>query len=336
MPVASPAQQSAEPALAGQPALAGSPILVRGPAATGPDSPAARSVVTVDRRALGRSGALRVAIVETLAELSFLVMGPGAAEPLAYRWVPLMGTRREALAGEISFAQGLYAPSQPGLWRLSLRGSGWTQDVTDLVVITRTPFEKKQGGYLNGYHIGRYPTEGSGRTDEYAPPAGFIEVTPANQDLQISEHFRISQFITKDQFDVWPKYVALDLRLIDKLEMVLQELNAMGIRAERMHVMSGYRTPQYNGPGGDGRARLSRHTYGDAADVWVDNDGDRWIDDLNGDGRRDIEDVKVMARAVDRVEQQYPELLGGAGLYLDNSAHGPFIHIDVRGERTRW
>jgi uncharacterized protein YcbK (DUF882 family) len=82
--------------------------------------------------------------------------------------------------------------------------------------------------------------------DAYAPPSGFIEVTPENQDLQVSTHFRLRNFLTKDQFGVWPKYLALDMRLIDKLELVLQELNAMGVRAENVAVMSGFRTPAYN------------------------------------------------------------------------------------------
>ena len=59
---------------------------------------------------------------------------------------------------------------------------------------------------------------GSDRTDAYAPPEAFIEVTPENRDLPVSRHLTLAQFITKDQFSVWPKYVALDPRLLDKLE----------------------------------------------------------------------------------------------------------------------
>ncbi|HEU0054745.1 MAG TPA: hypothetical protein VFQ39_16275, partial [Longimicrobium sp.] len=230
------------------------------------------------------------------------------------------------------------APPAQGAWRLQLRGTGLEQDVTELTVITRVPFSEKRGGYLNGYRIGNYQTEGRGRLDSYAPPSGFIEVTQANQDLPVSTHFRLRNFLTKDQFSVWPKYLALDLRLIDKLELVMQELNAMGVRAEHMAVMSGFRTPAYNiqGVGEGGRALLSRHTYGDASDVWVDNDFDGYMDDLNGDGRRDTGDAQVMLRAVDRVERRFPELIGGAGVYRDNGAHGPFIHIDARGYRSRW
>lgn len=288
--------------------------------------------------AAGLSGALRVAVVRALdvLDLPFLAR-EGGAESGRYRWVPLFGTRPSAVLGELSLASGLHAPASPGVWQLSL-GDGAEHANTSFTVITQVPFAQKRGGYLNGYFIGRYATEQSGRTDRYAPPSGFIEVTPENRDLALSEHLRLGQFITKDQANVWPKYVALDLRLIDKLELVLQELNAMGVRAERLHVMSGYRTPQYNdkGVGEGGRAKLSRHTYGDAADVWVDNEGAGYISDLNGDGRRDVEDARLILQAVERVEKRYPELVGGAGAYLPSAAHGPFVHIDVRGTRARW
>ncbi len=221
-------------------------------------------------------------------------------------------------------------PSEPGVWLLE-SGSG-----TSVTVITQVPASRAVGGRLNGYNIGYYPAASSGRNDAYTPPDAFVEVTPENRDLAVSKHLTLAQFLTKDQFDIWPKYVALDSRLLDKLELVMQELNAMGVRAERLYVMSGFRTPQYNGPGGDGRASLSRHMWGDAADIWVDNDGDGVIDDLNGDGFIDTGDAAVMLRAVERVERRYPELVGGAGVYPANSAHGPFIHIDARGHHSRW
>ncbi len=286
----------------------------------------------VDGRALGRSGALRVAVVRTdeAIELPFVIR-EDAREGASYRWVPLFDTPSPPLAGEALLSSGLYAPSIPGIWRLRVQAGEETHEIRDFTLITKLPFSEKNGTHLNGYNIGRYPLEAAGEV-----PPGFIEITPENQDLQVSEHFRLRQFLTKDQLNIWPKYLALDLRLIDKLELVLLELNAMGMRADRMTVMSGFRTPQYNGPGGNGRAKHSRHMFGDAADVWVDNKNDFYISDLNGDGRRDVEDARLMLRAVDRVEQRYPELVGGAGLYNSSGARGPFIHIDVRGHRSRW
>jgi uncharacterized protein YcbK (DUF882 family) len=227
-------------------------------------------------------------------------------------------------------SDAIVTPEETGVWVLE---SGTGSVVT---VITHVPAARRRNGILNGYRIGTYPTEGSLRADAYAPPIAFIEVTPANRDMRISDHLTLGQFLTKDQFEVWPKYVALDLRLIDKLELVIDELGAMGIRAENIHVMSGFRTPLYNGPGGDGRAALSRHMWGDAADVWIDNDRDGDMDDLNGDGRVDLNDAAVVMRAVDRVERRYPELIGGAGTYPTAPTHPPYIHIDARGNHSRW
>jgi hypothetical protein len=297
------------------------------------------AAVRLAERAFGRSGQLRVVLADPHQPLNLpMEWSEDRPSDVAYRWMPQQGTRVTLLGGQRQLVTGLVAPADPGVYRLHLSAPGWQQELGDLSVITRVPFSEKRGGYLNGYRMGSWSTENSGRDDRYAPPSGFIEVTAANQDMPVSTHFRLRNFLTKDQFSVWPKYLALDLRLIDKLELVLQELNAMGVRAEQMAVMSGFRTPAYNvqGVGEGGRALLSRHTYGDASDVWVDNDGDGYMDDLNGDGRRDTRDVHVMLRAVDRVEARHPELTGGAGVYRDNGAHGPFIHIDARGYRSRW
>lgn len=298
------------------------------------------ALAKVSRRAFGWSGALRVAVADADGSVNLPLEWNGAAPAgeATYRWLPVLGTSGRAPLGSAFVSAGLRAPLAHGVWRLQLQASGAEQEVEELAVITRVPLAAKQGDFLNGYLIGRYVTEGQARDDAYAPPPGFIEVTPENQDLRVSEHFRLRNFLTKDQFDVWPKYVALDLRLIDKLELVMQELNAMGVRAEQMTVMSGYRTPAYNvqGVGEGGRALLSRHTYGDASDVWIDNDRDDYIDDLNGDGLRDVRDAEVILRAAERVEARYPELAGGVGVYTNNGPRSPFVHIDTRGHVSRW
>ncbi len=284
---------------------------------------------------LGLSGAIRVIVAPAASAIDVSGLHRfGGGWEAGHRWMPL---HEISLPGESAASSSagegdaaIIAPSASGSWVLeSALG-------TRVPVLTPVPAPSGGDGVLNGYRIGLYPTAGSGRTDAYRPPEAFVEVTPENRDLAISRHLTLGQFITKDQLDVWPKYVALDLRLVDKLELLIDELNLMGIRAERLHVMSGFRTPQYNGPGGDGRASLSRHMWGDAADVWVDNDGDGMMDDLNGDGSIDLDDAAVMLRALDRVEMKYPELVGGAETYPTTSTHGPYIHVDARGVRARW
>jgi hypothetical protein len=212
--------------------------------------------------------------------------------------------------------------------------------------ITLTPFAEKRSGRIGSYLLGSWPGESArGRVgpskapaDRYANPRGFIQVTLENQSTQISEHFQLRHFLTKNQPNVWPKYLLLEMRLIDKIELVLSDLRSRGVNTKGVTVMSGFRTPSYNAGGGNtgGRAGLSRHMYGDAADIYIDNDGDGNMDDLNGDGRVNQGDARFMQDAVDRVEKQHPELIGGAGVYIACCGHGPFIHIDTRGYRARW
>ena len=163
-------------------------------------------------------------------------------------------------------------------------------------------------------------------------------MTPDNADTPVSDHFTLRDFLTHDQPNVWPKYLVLRPQLVDKLELVLTDLEAHGIDVHGVKVLSGFRTPQYNATGGNtgGRANLSRHMYGDASDIYIDNNGDGQMDDLNHDGRISIDDARVIAQAVDRVEAAHPEMVGGAGVYTAAPGHGPFIHIDTRGYRARW
>ena len=231
-------------------------------------------------------------------------------------------------------------PPRAGIWRVAIAIGQVLKPVSDFNYIALRPFSDKQRGRIGSYMIGSWPAESGRRVPgaRYANPQGFIEVTPDNQNTQVSEHFRLRDFLTKGQANVWPKYLVLELRLVDKLELMINELQKQGITVTRVTVMSGFRTPSYNAGGGNtgGRASLSRHMYGDAADVFVDNDGNGMMDDLNGDGRVDTRDARLMAEAAERVERAHPELVGGIGVYGTCCGHGPFVHIDTRGYRARW
>jgi len=241
------------------------------------------------------------------------------------RFAPaLPGTRLVQGANPVS------APPKPGIYEVA----------KGISVITLVPRAAKVGGRIGSYALGTWPFERGGRprTERYAAPRGFIKVTPQNQDFQVSEHFRLKQFLTKDQYNVWPKYVLLDPLLIDKLELTIDELQRQGVRVNHVHVMSGFRTPRYNAGGGNtaGRANLSRHMYGDASDVYVDNNLDGFPDDITGDGRVTVADAERFARAAEQVEKNYRSLVGGIGVYVACCGHGPFTHVDVRGFRARW
>lgn len=212
-----------------------------------------------------------------------------------------------------------------------------SQDSSIFALIVQRPFGAKRGEVLNGYRLGRWPAERWIMSRNYFNPDGFVEVTPSNVDLQLSKHFRLGDFVTHDQRDVWPKYVVLEEKLIDKLELVLTDLNAHGIPTRNVRVLSGFRAPYYNDRGvGEGMARASRHQFGDAADIIIDDDGNGRMDDLNRDGTLNQRDIGPITAAIARVERTYPELAGGVGTYQAMGPSGPFAHVDVRGTSARW
>lgn len=225
------------------------------------------------------------------------------------------------------------ALSRPGI--LAVRDSLFAEPFSFANLV---PFAVKQNGRVGLYQVGRWPAEvRRPRGNAYRLPEGFIEVSESMRTVRVSTHFTLGQFLTKDQREVWPKMLLLDERLVDKLELVVSELRLAGIKAQGLSVLSGFRTPQYNARGrNSGRATDSRHQYGDAADVYVDVNGDGRMDDLTGDRKVDVRDAVRFARIVERVEIKYPELAGGLGVYRATGSHGPFVHIDARGERARW
>jgi len=232
------------------------------------------------------------------------------------------------------------APEKSGIYEFAVEMNRAAKAVSDISIITLVPSSEKHGGRIGSYFLGNWPTVTGGvpKTERYQVPAGFIEVTAENQNFNVSEHFRLRDFLTKDQPNVWPKYLLLDPLLVDKLELTIQELERQGVKVQNVKVMSGFRTPRYNHSGGNtaGRANLSRHMYGDAADVYVDNNRDGQPDDITGDGRVTVSDAEKMGAAADSVERRYRTLVGGVGVYTACCGHGPFTHIDVRGYRARW
>ena len=223
------------------------------------------------------------------------------------------------------------APEEPGRYRVRVI----RRNMPDTIVVNvfvAVPKERLEGEYLNGYRIGRYPRP---PRPIYNHPDGFIEVTPENLNVWVSPHFKLRQFVCKQQSG-YPKYVVLDRSLLTKLEILLERLNAAGYHANTFNVMSGYRTPHYNQA--IGNVALSRHVWGAAADIFVDEDGDDYMDDINGDGRSDISDIRILYDMANELatEADYQVFVGGLGTYRANNVHGPYLHVDVRGRRARW
>lgn len=247
----------------------------------------------------------------------------GSPEGLQYDWVPVGSLTPVAIPRPLDGP--IFAPPEPGFYRLALVRQGERRVVDSLTLGVLKPVTEKRGAAINGYRIGYYRGERRGDFDE--APAGFLEVREQDAPLQVSQHLVLEDFITHDEQTTWPRYVAMDPRLLDKLELVFEEIvrwrGSSDASRVAVDVHSGFRTPIHNQrvprAAGD-----SRHQFGDAADIAVD---------ANGDGRISWVDVSLIGRAVEQVEREHPELVGGLGMYQRGS---PYAHIDVRGRRARW
>jgi hypothetical protein len=240
-----------------------------------------------------------------------------------YAWIPLGTDSLAEQPGDA--ADGLFAPSSPGIYRLAVfNGEQWRL-IDSLSLAVLVPFTQKRGSLLNGYRIGVYRGErGSGPEI----PTGFVQIDTNHLDVPVSDRLRLGDFISHDRQSTWPRYAAVDVGLLDKIELVLDEIESWYGGAGRanvpLDVHSGFRTPLHNRMIARS-ARDSRHQFGDALDLAVD---------ANLDGRITSADTKLVALAVEIVERAHPDLVGGMGIYTRGGS--AYVHIDTRGQRVRW
>ncbi len=241
-----------------------------------------------------------------------LIYQDGAADPLGddgWRWT---------------------APEEPGAYALRVADGERVAHVTAFVL---HPAAHVRGGALHGYAIGEYLSRPLRGDPAYLPPVGFAQVEAEARDLLVSPRLTLGQLLCKQPGE--PRFVALSPALLDKLERLMDRVARAGRSPEALVVMSGFRTPAYNRAIGN-TTSYSRHLWGDAADVYLDEDGDGEMDDLDGDGRVDVRDARVLAAWVEEVARTPGVRPGGLSVYRRNAVHGPFVHVDARGTRARW
>jgi uncharacterized protein YcbK (DUF882 family) len=308
-------------------AVASLTVLSRADAALGPSHgvrerrplPFARPA----QSAHGRSNSVRMVTALPSERVALPLELTGAPVDVRYEWIPVGEMTSRSIPRPLEGP--IFAPADPGFYRLVLSRDGDRRVIDSVTLGVMKPLTEKRGSSINGYRIGFYRGERSGRFNQ--APEGFLEVREHEAKLPVSDHLAIEDFLTHDNQTTWPRYVAMDPRLLDKLELVFEEIARWRGSPDDSRVLvdvhSGFRTPLHNQrvprAAGD-----SRHQYGDAADIAVD---------ANGDGRISWLDVSLIARAVDVVERRHPDLVGGLGQYTGSS---PYAHIDARGSRARW
>jgi hypothetical protein len=269
--------------------------------------------------------------------LGLFVM-PGEDVPLeAVLTDSTVGYTAEAAAGRLARLGASRwrwtAPETKGLYPIRVRDSVSGETVTlNAFVLVPMP----TAATIAGFMVGQYQDQPLRGDPAYARPVGFVEVTEENRETLVAPHFTLGQFVSK-QAGGFPTYLVLRERLLLKLEMLLEEVRSARIPATTFRILSGYRTPFYNRSIGN-ETRYSRHVYGDAADIYVDEDEDGMMDDLNGDGKSTLDDARVLGEVIEALSEKswFQPFEGGLGLYGANRLHGPFVHVDVRGYPARW
>ena len=252
------------------------------------------------------------------------------------------------------------APKQPGLYHLSWQGQAASQPnrpALDVLVLTRAESSvhgDKTELKIDGTSIGSYhdPAQSPVRrvrenAQQYQVPRYFAALTPDTINLKLGPDFDLGQLIAfkdfhgpdgKKVFTTSRHTDVLPLRpeLIDKLIKLRERLRSKGVKVTRFWITSGFRTPDYNRS--IHGAAFSRHCYGDAVDLCIDEDNDKHMDDLNGDGKIDRKDGIVIADACRELEAEGAVVPGGIGVYEwtgDDSVRS-HVHIDCRGYISRW
>ena len=116
-------------------------------------------------------------------------------------------------------------------------------------------------------------------------------------DLQLSPHFRLSEFASKDGSDK----VLVDDALVDLLEQIREAAGGA------VTINSAYRSPAHNAAVGG--VSSSQHLYGRAADIVVEG---------------------ASPLLVGQMAEHYLDRRGGIGVYQT------FTHVDTRTIRSRW
>lgn len=301
-------------------------------------APAENSTSVIDETAALDAWLAQLEDTEPDAETALPVTLDGEAMPYPVWQARLMPGETLTLASETPVAlsvdgdepqplaaEHVYtAPETPGVHQLRVFDLEGGHVLVSVFVLK--PLEGQE--VVEGYRIGTYPQN---------TPEGLIRVTEEDLETPVSPSFTLGQFLCKQQPGHWPKFVMVTPSLLNRLEALLAEMRADGLTdADSFFVMSGFRTPFYNTA--IGSARLSRHMYGDAADIYPDVEGgDSVMDDLNGDGRVTRADANFLYDFADRLFRNRSDLnAGGIGAYGANAVHGPFVHVDGRGSRARW
>ncbi|HYF50655.1 MAG TPA: D-Ala-D-Ala carboxypeptidase family metallohydrolase [Planctomycetota bacterium] len=285
--------------------------------------------------------------------------GSFAEENAADAWDHSGGELEPPVESAEGCTQDGRAPQQPGLYTLVWRDEGDSVPTRSISVMVLAKAEMHLQGdrtqvKVNGKSIGSYGDPDHApvkrvreNAQRYQVPRYFATLTPEFIKLRFGHDFELGQLVaykdyrdkegkkvytTERHTDVFPPRVDL----IEKLVKLRDRLRSKGVKVSKFWITSGFRTPEYNRE--IHGALFSRHCYGDAVDLVIDEDNDKRMDDLNGDGKVDRKDGIVIGNAARELELEGTVVPGGIGVYEWDGEDSvkSHVHIDCRGYISRW
>jgi hypothetical protein len=172
--------------------------------------------------AFGRSGDVRMRFALPGDNVDYPLEVGGDPRALGYTWVRLADSISVDSIRPLD-GERLIAPPDPGFYQLAVLRDGVRRIVHDLTLAVLVPFEAKEGPVLDGYTIGTFFAERVRGADEDRPD-GFVRIDSRMADVPVSRHLRLGDFLTRDNQQVWPRYAAIDPRVLDKVELVLDAI----------------------------------------------------------------------------------------------------------------
>jgi hypothetical protein len=224
-----------------------------------------------------------------------------------------------------------------------------------LTLIPGLLFDRSGAGQLEDYPIGVYPSETAtgapsivrDHANAYAPPRLFYRIDESTGLSILAPHVSLVLLnppaISGEEGESAVRYIAFDKRMERFWSAFNQIAMEEGLDAHGLRVLRGYVSPNE-------RARLarqgvelsefSRHLYGDAVAIVLDNNRDTYrteprMGDLNKDGRGDLADVEILAAVAEKTMKE-TGMWGGVGICSAFEGPGPstgspYLHIDLRG-----
>ncbi|MHC4871700.1 MAG: hypothetical protein ACYTFY_07635 [Planctomycetota bacterium] len=199
---------------------------------------------------------------------------------------------------------------------------------------------------VKDFALGIYPESKKSRLEkirkypaQYIPKRLYARITEKNIDCLLSSSLRVSDMVipTEKTGKRHTFFFPVNYFFLQETDNMLAMLKRNKLPAGALKVLSLFRTPEYNSR--IGSAKFSQHIYANGFDFFFDADNDGMQDDLNGDGKVNLQDAAIIIDTIEEAQHKGALAPGGLGFYYfakGVNKHRLTFHLDFRGFRAFW